>query len=79
MAADQLVRIPVGYDLFRADVIHAACLDQGIKVRLIRNEQPQTGALIGLEPSYLLVRSEDADQVRAIVERNYPLVDTVDQ
>jgi hypothetical protein len=71
--ANQLVRIPVGYDLFQGEVIQAACADAGIKVRLVRNEHPVTGSLIALQPSYLLVRAEDVQRVNVIVERTYPL------
>jgi len=66
------VRIPVGYDLIRAQVLEAACLDAGIEVRLIRNEHPETGSLIALQPSYLLVRPEDAEAAQAIVDETYP-------
>ncbi|HEX2153116.1 MAG TPA: hypothetical protein VHL52_03965 [Acidimicrobiia bacterium] len=66
------VRIPVGYDLFRAQVIEAACTDAGFDVRLIRNEHPETGSLVALQPSYLLVRPDDVSAVRRIVEETYP-------
>lgn len=66
------VRIPLGYDLFRAQVIEAACADAGFEVRLIRNEHPETGSLVALQPSFLLVRPEDAPAVRQIVEETYP-------
>ncbi len=69
----ELATIPVGYDLFRANVIEAACIDAGFTVRLIRNEHPETSGLVALQPSHLLVRAEDADEVRRIVERTYPL------
>lgn len=69
----ELVNIPVGYDLFRAEVIEAACTSNGMNVRLIRNEHPETGGLIALQPSYLLVRAEDASRVKAIVEQTYHL------
>lgn len=70
-----LTRIPLGYDLVRAQVIEAACLDAGLEVRLIRNEHPETGSLVALSPSYLLVREDDAPAVREIVEETYPLED----
>ena len=69
----ELVNIPVGYDLFRAEVIEAACASAGFQVRLIRNEHPETGALVALQPSHLLVRAEDAHEIREIVEQTYPL------
>lgn len=70
---EDLVSIPVGYDLFRANVIEAACVAAGLTVRLIRNEHPETGALVALQPSHLLVLAQDADEVRRIVEQTYPL------
>jgi hypothetical protein len=65
MADSQLVKIPVGDDLFRADVIQAVCSDAEFGVRLVRNEHPETGRLIALQPSYLLVRAEDVQPVIA--------------
>lgn len=67
----EIVNIPVGYDLFRAEVLEAACTDAGIRVRLVPNEHPETGGLVALQPSHLLVNAEDAQQIRTIVARNY--------
>lgn len=71
----ELVNIPVGYDLFRAEVMRAACADAAIKVQLVRNEHPETGSLVALQPSYLLAQAEDSERVEAIVERTYRLGD----
>jgi hypothetical protein len=71
--ATGLVRIPLGYDLFRAELVEAACIEAGFEVRLIRNEHPETGSLVALLPAYLLAREEDAPSVREIVTRTYEL------
>ena len=68
----ETLRIEVGYDLFRASLIEAACKDAGLDVRLMKNLYPETGGLSALEPSYLLVRAEDQDMATEIVRRNYP-------
>ncbi len=68
----QTVRIEVGYDLFRASLIEAACKDVGLEVRLMKNLHPETGGLSALEPSYLLVHEADRDTAIEIVRRNYP-------
>lgn len=68
----QTVRIEVGYDLFRASLIEAACKDAGLEVRLMKNLYPETGGLSALEPSYLLVLATDRETATEIVRRNYP-------
>jgi uncharacterized hydantoinase/oxoprolinase family protein len=68
----ETVRIEVGYDLFRASLIEAACKDAGLEVRLMKNLYPETGGLSALEPSYLLVLAADQETATEIVRRNYP-------
>lgn len=70
---DTLVRIPMGYDLVRAEFIRAAVEDSGIVCRLVRNEHPETGGLVGLSPAYLLVIAGDEEDARDIIDSMYPL------
>lgn len=74
-----IVRVPLGYDLFRAGVIEAACRDAGYEVRLLRNEHPETGGWFALQPSHLLVRSDDLAEIEEIVDQTYRLEGWADE
>jgi hypothetical protein len=65
-----VVQLDLGDDIFRAQLIFAACEAEGLRVRLIRNEHPETGALHALQPSYLLVAAEDAERAMEIIRRS---------
>lgn len=70
---NDLVRIPLGYDLIRAEFIRAAVEDAGIACRLVRNEHQETGSLVGLSPAYLFVIENDEEDARSIITDMYPL------
>lgn len=66
------IRIPLGYDLFRARTVEARCEAAGLRAKLMANEHPETGSFTALEPSYLLVQPSDFELVKEIVEETYP-------
>jgi hypothetical protein len=67
---DDIVSLDVGDDIFRTQVITAACRSEGLRVELVRNDHPETGGFRALQPSYLLVRAEDVPRVQEIIRRS---------
>jgi hypothetical protein len=65
-----VVRLDLGDDIFKAQLIAAACEADGSRVQLIRNEHPETGAFHALQPSYLLVAADDVARVQEIISRS---------
>ena len=65
-----VARLDVGDDIFRAEVIMAACQSEGFRVELVRNDHPETGGFRSLQPAYLLVRAEDVPRVQEIIRRS---------
>ena len=65
-----VVQVDLGDDLFSAQVIAAACEADGLRVQLVQNEHPATGALLNVQPVYLLVVEEDLPRVREIIARS---------
>jgi hypothetical protein len=65
-----VVQVDLGDDLFTAQVIAAACEAEGLRVQLVHNEHPATGALLSVQPVYLLVVDEDLPRVREIIARS---------
>ena len=62
---DDLTHVPVGMNRFRAQVIAEACHAAGLKVELLSSDS--SGEL----PLYrLLVRSDDLEQVLAVIEKS---------
>jgi hypothetical protein len=66
--SEQIVTVPVGGDIFRAQVIAEACKAEGIKVQLLTSEMGARPTAIGVEQQ-LLVRAEDLEKVREILSR----------
>jgi hypothetical protein len=66
----EFVRLDVGDDIFRAELIAAACEAEGLRVQLIRNEHPQTGALRSVQPAFLIVAPEDVARAQEIISRS---------
>lgn len=67
MNGEKLYEILLGNNLFENELIVARCRDAGLNVKLTRNEHPETGGLVPLGSSYLLVRAADADSVRELL------------
>jgi len=63
------VRLDLGDDIFRAEVIAAACRSDGIRVQLLRNDHPETGGFRSLQPVYLLVLADDVERVQEIISQ----------
>lgn len=64
---DGIARVFLGYDLFTAEIVRAACEAAGYTVELVRNEHPETGSFTALSESYLLVRDADLEAVQSII------------
>jgi hypothetical protein len=63
-----IVALPIGGDIFRAQVIAEACRAEGLNVQLLTTELGAHPSAVGPEQQ-LLVRSEDVDKVREILNR----------
>lgn len=68
---DQIVHLPVGLDLFTAQVIAASVNAAGFNVEL-REMIPEGVALAQFQQHRLLVRAIDLDAVREVVDKSYP-------
>ena len=67
---DDLVYLPVGGDRFQAQVIAAACGVEGIRVELLTGDDGGMNPHLGVQQGHrLLVSVDDAERVRAIVDR----------
>ena len=64
------VRLDLGDDIFRAEVIAAACRADGLRVQLLRNDNPETGGFRSLQPVYLLVLADDVERVQEIISQS---------
>jgi hypothetical protein len=67
-SSGKVVALPIGGDIFRAQVIAAACAAEGLKVQLLTSEMAARPNTVGVEQQ-LLVRSEDVDTVQALIRR----------
>jgi hypothetical protein len=64
----EIVSLPVGGDVFSAQVLAEACRAEGLKVELLTTEMGARPNAVGVEQQ-LLVRAEDVEKVRAIMRR----------
>jgi hypothetical protein len=64
------VQLDLGNDIFRAEVIAAACRSEGLRVQLLRNDHPETGSFSSLQPVYLLVLADDVARAQEIISRS---------
>ena len=70
---DDLVYVPVGTDRFRADLIAAACRNEGLTVELLTADDDGTFPWYGpTQPFRLLVHRSDLDKVRTVISRTAP-------
>jgi hypothetical protein len=68
---DELEYIAVGSDRYRAHLIAQAVRAEGIRVELLTGDDSGVDPFIALIQNHrLLIRSADADRVRAIVDRS---------
>jgi hypothetical protein len=71
--SDDVVVIQIGSDRFRAQVIAEACRAEGITVELLTGDDSGVDPFMAIIQQHrLLVAAEDADRVRAVVERGSP-------
>ncbi|MDY7105571.1 MAG: hypothetical protein S0880_30670 [Actinomycetota bacterium] len=67
-----IVRIDLGASIFEAEILVRSLESDGFTVQLLRNEHPETGGVLALGSSALLVRAAEEEQVRArIAEAGY--------
>ena len=66
-AEDEFVQIRIGMNRFRGQVIAEACRAAGLRVQLLRSDDSGYG---NVEARRLLVRSDQLEQVMAIIERS---------
>ena len=66
-AGDELVQIPMGTNRFRGQVIAEACQAAGLRVQLLLSDDSGYG---NVEPHRLLVRSDQLEQVMAVIKRS---------
>lgn len=67
-----VVRIELGASIFEAELLARSLESDGFVVQLLRNEHPETGGVLALGSSALLVRATDEEQVRdRIAEGGY--------
>lgn len=65
---DDIVQIPIGPDLFAAQLAAEACRAEGLRVELLGGESGAHPTSTGME-QVLLVRGEDLAQAREILSR----------
>ena len=62
-----VVRIELGSSILQSEMIVQAATAAGIKVQLLRNEHPETGASFALGTCALLVSADDEDDLRQLL------------
>ena len=62
-----IVRIELGSSILHGEMIVQAATAAGIKVQLLRNEHPETGASFALGTCALLVSTDDEDDLRQLL------------
>jgi hypothetical protein len=62
-----VVRIELGSSILQGEMIVQAATAAGIKVQLLRNEHPETGASFALGTCALLVSADDEDDLRQLL------------
>jgi hypothetical protein len=69
--AAELVQVPVGEDRFQAQIVAEACRAAGIRVELLTGDASGVDPVLGIIQGHrLLVRADDVERVRAILERS---------
>jgi hypothetical protein len=63
-----VVSVPVGSDIFSAQVIAEACRAEGLRVELLTTEMAARPNTVGVQQQ-LLVRAEDVERVQEILRR----------
>lgn len=67
-----VVRIELGMSTLQGELLAREAEAAGLRVRLLRNEHPETGAIFALGTCALLVAADDEAQVRELlVEYGY--------
>ena len=62
-----IVRIELGSSILQGEMIVQAATEAGIKVQLLRNEHPETGASFALGTCALLVSADDEEDLRQLL------------
>lgn len=62
-----VVRIELGSSILQGEMIVQPATAAGIKVQLLRNEHPETGASFALGTCALLVSADDEDDLRQLL------------
>ena len=62
-----IVRIELGSSILHGEMIVQAATAAGIKVQLLRNEHPETGASFALGTCALLVSADDEGDLRQLL------------
>jgi hypothetical protein len=65
--SDELPYIPMGTHRFRAQIIAEACRNEGLRVQLMLSDD---SGYANVEPHRLLVRSDQLEQVMAVIKRS---------
>ncbi|MCP4959907.1 MAG: hypothetical protein GY925_11615 [Actinomycetia bacterium] len=60
-------RVELGTSIIEAEMIAQAAAAAGIRVELLRNGHPETGGLVALGHSALLVHSERESELRLLL------------
>jgi hypothetical protein len=62
-----VIRIELGVSILEGELIGQEAKAAGLRVELLRNEHPETGAAFALGTTALLVAGEDEADVRALL------------
>ena len=62
-----VVRIELGVSILRGQLIEQEAKTSGLRVELVRNEHPETGAAFALGTCALLVAADDEAEVRELL------------
>jgi hypothetical protein len=64
---NDVVRVELGSSILEGEMIGQAAAAAGLKVELMRNEHPETGALVALGRCALLVAADDEAALRRML------------
>lgn len=64
---DDVIRIELGGSILQGELIAQEAAAAGLRVQLLRNEHPETGAAFALGTCALLVTAEDEAEVRQLL------------
>lgn len=66
-SVSDVVRVELGLSILQGEMIAQSAAAAGLKVQLLRNEHPETGAAFALGNCALLVAAEHEDELRRML------------